>query len=91
MSALKEKIGNRTVLIDANLPIELAESLRRGGLSVRHVSEMNGTMSDTHIQIIMWPSDVLLTRDRNLRFKVGKTKSILLPPRKSTAQLLALI
>ena len=85
MPSLKDRIGERFVLIDANLPLALAESLRGRGLSVRHVSEMNPTMSDTHVQIIMWPNDVLLTRDRNLRFKVGKGKSILLSPRKATA------
>ena len=77
MSRLTEKIGNRTVLIDSNLPIQLATSLRKQGLSVRHVNEINPRMSDTHIQIIMYPTDVLLTRDGNLYWKL-KSKAIFL-------------
>ena len=70
MSRLTERIGNRTVLIDSNLPIQLADSLRKAGLSVRHVNEINPKMPDTYIQIIMYPTDVLLTRDGNLYWKL---------------------
>lgn len=91
MLTLLEKIGNRTVLIDENLPIALAEALRKKGLSVRHVAEMNRSMSDTYIQIIMYDTDVLLTRDRNLRFKVSKTRAILLKSTKTKEQLLAMV
>lgn len=77
MSSLIERIGNRTVLIDSNLPVQLADSLRKKGLSVRHVNEINPRLSDTHIQIIMLPTDVLLTRDGNLYWKL-KGKAIFL-------------
>ena len=72
-----ERIGNRTVLIDSNIPNQLADSLRKAGLSVRHVNEINPRMSDIHIQIIMLPTDVLLTRDGNLYWKL-KGKAIFL-------------
>ena len=91
MPTLLEKIGNRTVLIDENLPIDLVELLRQKGLSVRHVAEMNRPMSDTHIQIIMYDTDVLLTRDRNLRFKVSKSRAILIKGTKTKEQLLAMV
>lgn len=91
MPSLIERIGSRTVLVDANLPIELAESLRERGLSVRHVNEIDPNMSDTHIQIIMYETDVLLTRDRNFRFKLSKSRAILLPATKRTEQLLAMV
>jgi len=77
MPTLLETIGNRTVLIDSNLPIQLADSLRRARLSVRHVNEINPRMSDIHVQNIMLPTDVLLTRDANLYWKV-KGKAIFL-------------
>jgi hypothetical protein len=70
LTSLIQQIGQRTVLIDSNLPIQLADSLRKAGLSVRHVNEINPKMSDTHIQIIMHPTDVLLTRDGNLYWKL---------------------
>ncbi len=78
MPSLLERIGNRTVLIDANLPIQLADSLRQKGLSVRHVSEINPKMSDTNIQNIMYPTDVLLTRDGNLYWQLGRGRAIFL-------------
>lgn len=77
MPGLIERIGNHTVLIDANLPIQLADSLRRKGLRARHVCEIDPEMSDTYIQIIMWPTDILLTRDGNLYWKL-KGKAIFL-------------
>ncbi len=55
----------RTVFIDSNLPVQLAESLRKKSLLVRHVNEINPRMSDTHFQITMLSTDVLLTRDGN--------------------------
>ena len=64
-------------MIDSNIPIQLADSLRKAGLSVRYVNEINPRMSDTHIQIIMYPTDVLLTRDGNLYWKL-KGKAIFL-------------
>jgi hypothetical protein len=66
----REKIGNRTVLIDANLPIQLAESLRKKWLQVRHVCEINTKTSDSHIHEIVWPIDVSLMRDSSLYWKL---------------------
>lgn len=91
MPTVLEKIGNRTVLIDENLPTALAEALRQKGLSVGHVAEMNRPMSDTHIQIITYDTDILITRDRNLRFKVSKSKAILIKRMKTKEQLLAMV
>lgn len=91
MPTLLEKIGNRTILVDANLPIALAEALRDKGLSVRHVCEMNRRMPDSNIQIIMSETDVLITRDREFRFKLSKSQAILLKHWKTTEQLVALV
>jgi uncharacterized protein with PIN domain len=91
MPSLIERIGNRTVLIDENLPLALAKALRQKGLSVRHVCEMKRPMSDTYIQIIMSDTDVLLTRDRNLRFKVSKSRAIFIKGMKTKEQLLAMV
>jgi predicted nuclease of predicted toxin-antitoxin system len=91
MPTLLERIGNRTVLIDANLPNQLAEVLRKKGLSVRHVNEIDRSMRDTHIQIIMYDSDVLLTKDREFRFKLSKSRAILIKPWKTKDQLLAMV
>ena len=91
MPTLAEKIGKRTVLVDENLPLVLAHALREKGLSVRHVKEMHLPMSDTHIQIQRYDTDVLLTRDRHFRFKLGKGRSILIKSWKTKEQMLAMV
>lgn len=91
MPSLVERIGDRTVLIDENLPLALAKALRQKGFSVRHICEMNRPMSDTFIQIIMSDTDVLLTRDWNLRFKVSKSRAILIKGTRTKEELLAMV
>lgn len=79
MVSLIERIGNRTVLVDACVPVHLARALRRAGLSVRHMNEINPRMPDTHIEyLIMLPSDVLITHDRLFARFLGPKRAILL-------------
>lgn len=66
MPSLEKRIGKRTVVVDANLPVHLAQSLRRKGFSVVHVVEVNPKMPDIQIQAMMRPTDVILTCDRRL-------------------------
>jgi hypothetical protein len=91
MPTLLEKIGNRSVMVDENLPLALADVLREKGLSVRHVNEMNKPMSDNHILIQMHDTDVLITKDRHFRFVVGKSRSIFIEPGTTIEQLLAMV
>jgi uncharacterized protein with PIN domain len=63
-------------MIDACLSIHLAKYLREKGLSVRHVSEINPRLSDTHIKYMMLQTDVLLTRDRDFYKQLGNRRAI---------------
>ena len=58
------------------MSIHLARYLRQKGLSVRHVAEINPALPDAHIEFLMLPSDVLLTRDRDFYKQLGKDRAI---------------
>jgi hypothetical protein len=79
MTSLLERIGNRTVLVDACVSPRLAKALRKAGLSVRHMNEINPRMPDAHIEIlVLEPNDVLITHDRMFARFLGPRKAILL-------------
>ncbi|MEP0825923.1 MAG: hypothetical protein HRF40_10590 [Nitrososphaera sp.] len=79
MTSLIERIGNRTVLVDACVSVRLAKALRKVGLSVRHMNEINPRMPDAHIEyLIMLPSDVLITHDTFFARFLGPKRAILL-------------
>jgi predicted nuclease of predicted toxin-antitoxin system len=75
---LLDRIGtNRTVLVDACVSIRLAKALRKAGLTVRHMNEINPRMPDTHIEaLIMEPADVLITHDFFFARYLGPKKAI---------------
>jgi predicted nuclease of predicted toxin-antitoxin system len=83
MTSLLERIGNRSVLVDACVSPRLAKALRAKGLSVRHMNEINKRMPDTHIELfVLEPTDVLITHDRMFARFLGPRKAILLRQRK---------
>ncbi|WP_148680884.1 DUF5615 family PIN-like protein [Candidatus Nitrososphaera gargensis] len=74
-----ERIGNRTVLLDACVSPRLVKALRKAGLSVRHMNEIKPSMPDAHIEyLIMLPSDVLITHDTFFARFLGPKRAILL-------------
>ncbi|HEX7032126.1 MAG TPA: DUF5615 family PIN-like protein [Nitrososphaera sp.] len=79
MTSLIERIGSRTVLVDACVSVRLAKALRKAGLSVRHMNEINPRMPDAHIEyLIMLPTDVLITHDTFFARFLGPKRAILL-------------
>ncbi|HXG06592.1 MAG TPA: DUF5615 family PIN-like protein [Nitrososphaera sp.] len=79
MTSLIERIGNRTVLVDACVSVRLAKALRKAGLTVRHMNEINPRMPDAHIEyLIMEATDVLITHDTFFARFLGPKRAILL-------------
>ena len=79
-TSLLERIGKRTVLVDACVSPRIARALRKAGLSsVRHMNEINPMMPDAHIEyLVLEPTDVLITHDRMFARFLGPQKAILL-------------
>jgi hypothetical protein len=74
------RIGKRRVIVDACVSREVAGSLRNNGLIVRHVVDINSKLKDLEIAALMYPDEVLITKDCGFYRLLGKEKAILLSP-----------
>lgn len=75
------RIGGRRVIVDACVSRDVANSLRNNGLVVRHVVDINAKLKDLEIAALMYPDEVLITRDCGFYRLLGKEKAILLSPK----------
>lgn len=72
------RIAGRRVIVDACVSRDLANSLKRCGLVVRHVADINAKLTDPEIAALMHTDEVLVTRDYRFYKMLGKEKAILL-------------
>lgn len=79
-ASLIARINGRRVIIDACVSRELANSLRNGGLVVRHVADINSALGDHEIAKMMHADEVLITRDYRFYRMLGDARAILLSP-----------
>jgi len=75
------RIAGRRVIVDACVSREIASNLRNNGLIVRHVVDINAKLKDLEIAALMYPDEVLITRDFGFYRLLGKEKAILLSPK----------
>jgi uncharacterized protein YaiI (UPF0178 family) len=72
------RISGRRVIVDACISRELVNTLRRNGLVVRHVIDINAKLQDQEIANLMYEDEVLITRDYEFYTALGIDKAILL-------------
>lgn len=72
-------IGNRSVVVDACVSKDIADTLRDGGLTVRHVCDINPSLADDEIARLMTKDDVLITRDYKFYCTLGTARAIYIP------------
>jgi hypothetical protein len=71
-------LDGRTVVVDACVSRDIARKLVGKGVAARHITDMDPQTTDRQIELIMLPSDVLITKDVNFA-KSLKGRAILLP------------
>jgi hypothetical protein len=71
-------LKGRTVVVDACVSRDIARKLSDKGIAARHITDMDPQMTDREIELIMLPSDVLITKDVNFA-KSLRERAILLP------------
>jgi uncharacterized protein with PIN domain len=77
-SSLIIRISGRRVIVDACVSRDLANNLRKCGLVVRHVADINSALEDHEIAKIMHADEVLITRDYRFYKMLGEARAILL-------------
>lgn len=77
-AGLVSRINGRRVIVDACVSRDLANSLRRSGLVVRHVADINSALQDHEIAKMMYVDEVLVTRDQKFYKMLGGARAILL-------------
>jgi len=83
---LVNKISGRRVIVDACVSKDLANNLKKSGLVVRHVADINIMLKDHEIAKMMHADEVLITRDYRFYRMLGETRAILLAPRSDTVR-----
>lgn len=78
------RIAGRRVIVDACVSRDLANSLKHCGLIVRHVVDIDPKLTDQDIAALIFPDEVLMTRDYGFYKILGKEKAILLPSKHDT-------
>jgi hypothetical protein len=84
-AGLVSRINGRRVIVDACVSRELANNLRKSGLVVRHVADINTALEDHEIARMMYADEVLITRDYKFYRTLGEASAILLAPGSSAA------
>jgi len=72
------EINGRRVIIDACVSRVLARNLKKAGLRVRHVADINTALKDHEIAKLMHTDEVLITRDYQFYKMMGKSRAILI-------------
>ena len=83
---LVNRINGRRVIVDACVSRDLANNLANSGLVVRHVADVNAALKDHEIARMMYPDEVLVTRDYRFYKMLGEAKAILLAPESNTVR-----
>ncbi len=78
------RIAGRRVIVDACVLRDQGNSSKHCGLVVRHVVDIDAKLTDQDIAALMFPDEVLMTRDYGFYRILGKEKSILLPSKHDT-------
>ena len=84
-AGLVSRINGRRVIVDACVSRDLANSLKKSGLVVRHVADINTALEDHEIARMMHADEVLITRDYKFYRTLGEARAILLAPGSSAA------
>jgi uncharacterized protein with PIN domain len=79
-ASLVIRINGRRVIVDACVSRDLANNLKKNGLVVRHVADINSALEDHEIAKMMHADEVLITRDYRFYKMLGETRAILLAP-----------
>src|SRR5687767_13719611 len=83
-ASLISRINGRRVIVDACVSRDLANNLKKSGLVVRHVADINTALEDHEIAKMMQADEVLITRDYRFYKLLGEARAILLAPASNT-------
>src|SRR5215831_9431860 len=71
-------LDGKSVVVDACVSRDIARKLIDRGVTARHITDLDPQMTDREIELIMLPTDVLITKDVNFAKSLGE-RAILLP------------